>query len=121
MINEILSYLVIIVEFLSAPNYPTLLHYMILGWMVFGIGMCGIIISRQNIINLLMSIELILLGVSINMIAISVFTDNISGQIFSIFILTVAASEAAVGLAILVTYFRQRSSIAVDKLRDMQG
>ena len=83
--------------------------------------MFGIFINRKNVITILMSIELILLSVNINMVAFSAFTGTISGQIFSLFILTVAAAEAAIGLAILVIYFRNRGSIAVEDINVMKG
>ena len=81
----------------------------------------GIFINRKNVIIILMSIELMLLAVNINFIAFSAFLGDISGQIFSLFILTVAAGEAAIGLAILVVYFRNRRSIAVDDISTMRG
>ena len=84
-------------------------------------GVFGIFINRKNVITILMSIELILLSVNINMVAFSAFTGTISGQIFSLFILTVAAAEAAIGLAILVIYFRNRGSIAVEDVNVMKG
>jgi NADH-quinone oxidoreductase subunit K len=84
-------------------------------------GVFGIFINRKNVITILMSIELILLSVNINMVAFSAFTGTISGQIFSLFILTVAAAEAAIGLAILVIYFRNRGSIAVEDINVMKG
>ena len=84
-------------------------------------GVFGIFINRKNVITILMSIELILLSVNINLVAFSAFTGTLSGQIFSLFILTVAAAEVAIGLAILVIYFRNRGSIAVENLNVMKG
>jgi len=81
----------------------------------------GIFINRKNVITILMSIELILLSVSINLVAFSAYSADLSGQIFSLFILTVAAAEAAIGLAILVVYFRNRGSIAVEDINVMKG
>ena len=88
---------------------------------LFVFGVFGIFINRKNVITILMSIELILLSVNINLVAFSAFTGSLSGQIFSLFILTVAAAEAAIGLAILVIYFRNRGSIAVENLNVMKG
>ena len=96
-------------------------HYLTLGAIIFSIGIIGIFLNRKNIIVILMSIELILLSVNINLVAFSAFTGTLSGQIFSLFVLTVAAAEAAIGLAILVIYFRNRGSIAVENLNVMKG
>jgi|TARA_Y100000385_G_scaffold233689_1_gene246625 NADH-quinone oxidoreductase subunit K len=98
-----------------------LAHYLILAAILFTLGIMGIFINRKNVIIILMSIELMLLAVNINFIAFSAFLGDISGQIFSLFILTVAAGEAAIGLAILVVYFRNRRSIAVDDISTMKG
>ena len=98
-----------------------LAHYLILAAILFTLGIMGIFINRKNVIIILMSIELMLLAVNINFIAFSAFLGDISGQIFSLFILTVAAGEAAIGLAILVVYFRNRRSIAVDDISTMRG
>ena len=97
------------------------IHFLILSTSVFAIGFLGIFVNRKNIITILMSIELILLSVNLNLVAFSAFTGTLSGQIFSLFILTVAAAEAAIGLAILVIYFRNRGSIAVENLNVMKG
>ena len=99
----------------------TLSHYLSVSAILFVFGVFGIFINRKNVITILMSIELILLSVNINMAAFSAFTGTISGQIFSLFILTVAAAEAAIGLAILVIYFRNRGSIAVEDINVMKG
>jgi|TARA_B110000444_G_scaffold41203_1_gene37169 NADH-quinone oxidoreductase subunit K len=96
-------------------------HYLVLAAIIFTLGIMGIFINRKNVIIILMSIELMLLAVNINFIAFSAFLGDISGQIFSLFILTVAAGEAAIGLAILVVYFRNRRSIAVDDISTMRG
>ena len=98
-----------------------LAHYLVVAAMLFTIGMAGIIINRKNIIIILMSVELILLAVNINLVAFSVHSGDLTGQVFAIFILTVAAAEAAIGLAILVTYFRNRGSIAVEDINMMKG
>jgi NADH-quinone oxidoreductase subunit K len=98
-----------------------ILHYLVLSSLLFTIGVTGIFLNRKNIITILMSIELILLAVNINFVAFSVKLGDISGQIFTMFILTVAAAEAAIGLAILVVYFRNRGSIAVEDLDLMKG
>lgn len=96
-------------------------HYLILGALLFGIGVAGIFINRKNVIVLLMSIELILLAVNMNFVAFSFFLEDIAGQIFVFFILTVAAAEAAIGLAILVVLFRNRGTINVGDLDTMRG
>ena len=96
-------------------------HYLSLAGVIFLIGIAGIFLNRKNIIVILMSIELILLSVNINMVAFSVYLQNITGQIFTLFILTVAAAEAAIGLAILVVFFRNRGSIQVEDINSMKG
>lgn len=98
-----------------------ILHYLVLACILFTVGVTGIFLNRKNIITLLMSIELILLAVNINFVAFSVMLNDITGQIFTMFILTVAAAEAAIGLAILVIYFRNRGSIAVEDINLMRG
>ena len=96
-------------------------HYLAVAAILFTIGVFGIFVNRKNIIVILMSIELILLAVNINFVAFSVFLNDMVGQIFALFVLTVAAGEAAIGLAILVIYFRNRGTIAVDDVRQMRG
>ena len=96
-------------------------HYLIVAAMVFTIGVFGIFLNRKNVIIILMSIELILLAVNINFVAFSAFLGDLFGQVFVMFVLTVAAAEAAIGLAILVVYFRNRGSIAVDDINMMKG
>src|ERR1700743_2124078 len=96
-------------------------HFLIVAAIMFTIGVLGIFINRRNVIVILMSIELILLAVNINFVAFSVYQHNVVGQIFAMFVLTVAAAEAAVGLAILVTFFRNRGDIAVDDATMMKG
>ena len=98
-----------------------LTHYLAVAAILFTIGVFGIFVNRKNIIVILMSIELILLAVNINLVAFSVYLHNVVGQIFAMFVLTVAAGEAAIGLAILVIYFRNRGTIAVDDVRQMRG
>ena len=99
----------------------TLFHFLTLGALLFTIGVFGIFLNRKNVIVILMSIELMLLAVNINFVAFSAFMNDIHGQVFSMFILTVAAAEAAIGLAILVTFFRARGSIAVDDIAELKG
>jgi NADH-quinone oxidoreductase subunit K len=99
----------------------TLAHYLFLSAVIFTLGVFGIFVNRKNVIVFLMSIELILLSVNINMVAFSVYLQNITGQIFTLFILTVAAAEAAIGLAILVVFFRNRGSIQVEDINSMKG
>ena len=96
-------------------------HYLSVGAILFTLGILGIFLNRKNIIVILMSIELILLAVNINLVAFSVYLHDVVGQIFALFVLTVAAAEAAVGLAILVTFFRNRGDIAVDDASMMKG
>jgi NADH-quinone oxidoreductase subunit K len=91
-------------------------HYLTVAAFLFVIGICGIFLNRKNIITLLMSIELMLLAVNINMVVFSVALQDLVGQVFTVFILTVAAAEAAIGLAILVTFFRNADSIAVEEI-----
>ena len=99
----------------------TLGHYLAVSAALFVLGVLGIFINRKNIIVILMSIELILLSVNINFIAFSAYLHQVHGQIFAMFVLTVAAGEAAIGLAILVIYFRNRGTIAVDGPDMMKG
>ena len=96
-------------------------HYLILAGAVFTIGVVGIFLNRKNVIVILMSIELMLLAVNINFVAFSTYLNDLSGQVFSLFILTVAAAEAAIGLAILVVFFRTKGSIAVEDISSMKG
>ena len=96
-------------------------HYLTVAALLFTIGVCGIILNRKNIIVILMSVELILLSVNVNLVAFSSFLGDLTGQVFSLFILTVAAAEAAIGLAILVTYIRNRGSIAVQDINMKKG
>ena len=96
-------------------------HYLAVAAMLFTIGVFGIFVNRKNIIVILMSVELMLLAVNINLVAFSSYLGNVTGQIFAMFVLTVAAAEAAVGLAILVTFFRNRGDIAVDDASVMKG
>ncbi|WP_353256898.1 NADH-quinone oxidoreductase subunit NuoK [Hyphomonas sp.] len=98
-----------------------LIHFLMLSAALFTVGVVGIFVNRKNIIVILMSIELILLAVNINLVAFSVFTGTIEGQIFAMLVLTVAAAEAAVGLAILVVYFRNRRDISVENVDLMKG
>ena len=99
----------------------TLAHYLFLSAIIFTRGVFGIFVNRKNVIVILMSIELILLSVNINLVAFSVYLQNITGQIFTLFILTVAAAEAAIGLAILVVFFRNKGSIQVEDINSMKG
>jgi NADH-quinone oxidoreductase subunit K len=96
-------------------------HYLIVSAILFCIGTMGVFLNRRSILIILMSIELMLLSVNINFVAFACFYDDLFGQIFSFFVLTVAAAEAAIGLAILVVYYRNRASIQVDKTPLMKG
>jgi NADH-quinone oxidoreductase subunit K len=96
-------------------------HYLVVAAVMFTLGVAGIIVNRKNIIIILMSVELILLSVNINLVAFSAFLNDLTGQVFALFILTVAAAEAAIGLAILVAYYRNRGTIAVEDVNLMKG
>lgn len=99
----------------------SLFHYLILSTALFSLGVAGVLLNRKNLIVLLTSIELILLGVNTNLIAFSNFLQDISGQVFVFFILTVAAAEAAIGLALIVVLFRNKGSISIDALTELKG
>ena len=99
----------------------TIDHFLFLGAILFTIGVLGIFLNKKNVIIILMSIELILLSVNINFVTFSVYLGDLSGQIFAMFILTVAAAEAAIGLAILVVFFRNLGSIEVQKINKLKG
>ena len=101
--------------------YISLNHFLFLGAILFTIGVLGIFLNKKNVIIILMSIELILLSISINFVAFSSYLNDISGQVFVMFILTVAAAEAAIGLAILVVFYRNKSSISVEDINQMKG
>jgi NADH-quinone oxidoreductase subunit K len=96
-------------------------HYLVVAAMIFTLGVFGIFLNRKNVIIILMSIELILLAVNINLVAFSAFLGDMVGQVFALFVLTVAAAEAAIGLAILVVYYRNRGTIAVEDVNLMKG
>ncbi len=96
-------------------------HYLTLAAIIFTIGVVGIFLNRKNVIVILMSIELILLAVNINLVAFSIFINDLTGQIFTLFILTVAAAEAAIGLAIIVVYFRNSETIRVEEIKNLKG
>ena len=96
-------------------------HYLTLGAIIFSLGTLGIFLNRKNVIVILMSIELILLAVNINLVSFSIYLQDISGQIFTMLILTVAAAEAAIGLAIIVSYYRNKGSIRVEEIDEMKG
>ena len=96
-------------------------HFLVVAAILFTIGILGIFVNRRNVIVILMSIELMLLAVNINFVAFSVSQHNLIGQVFAMIILTVAAAEAAIGLAILVVYFRNRGNISVEEINQMKG
>ena len=98
-----------------------LAHYLTVAAILFTLGIFGIFLNRKNVIVILMSIELMLLAVNINLVAFSVHLGDLTGQVFAMFVLTVAAAEAAIGLAILVVYFRNRGTIAVEEINQMKG
>jgi len=98
-----------------------LAHYLVVAAILFTLGIFGIFLNRKNVIIILMSIELMLLAINLNFVAFSAYLGDLSGQVFAMFILTVAAAEAAIGLAILVVYFRNRGSIEVDDINLMKG
>jgi NADH-quinone oxidoreductase subunit K len=99
----------------------TIGHYLTVSAILFMLGVFGIFLNRKNVIVILMSVELILLAVNLNMVAFSAFLNDITGQVFALFILTVAAAEAAIGLAILVVFYRNRGTIAVEDVNMMKG
>ncbi|MBP5855528.1 NADH-quinone oxidoreductase subunit NuoK [Marivibrio halodurans] len=96
-------------------------HYLTVAAILFALGLFGIFLNRRNVIIILMSIELMLLAVNINLVAFSVFLQDLVGQIFAMLVLTVAAAEAAIGLAILVVFYRNRASISVEDINQMKG
>ena len=96
-------------------------HYLVVAAILFTLGVFGIFLNRKNVIVILMSVELILLAVNINLVAFSTHLGDLKGQVFALFVLTVAAAEAAIGLAILVVYFRNRGTIAVEDINRMKG
>ena len=96
-------------------------HYLTLSTIIFSIGIIGIFLNRKNVIIILMAIELILLSVNINLVSFSIFLEDLVGQIFAMFILTVAAAEAAVGLAIIVIYYKNKGSINVEQISSLKG
>ena len=96
-------------------------HYLTLGAIIFSLGTLGIFLNRKNVIVILMSVELILLAVNINLVSFSIYLQDINGQIFTMLILTVAAAEAAIGLAIIVAYYRNKGSIRVEEIDEMKG
>ena len=98
-----------------------LTHYLVVSAILFALGVLGVVANRKNLIVMLMAIELILLSVNLNLVAFSAYLHDLVGQVFAMFVLTVAAGEAAIGLAILVIYFRGRGTIAVDDANRMKG
>ena len=96
-------------------------HYLTLAAIIFAIGIIGIFLNRKNVIIILMSIELILLAVNINFVSFSIYLQNLVGQVFTMFILTVAAAESAVGLAIIVIYYKNKGSINVEQISSLKG
>ena len=98
-----------------------LAHYLTLAAILFTLGVFGIFLNRKNVIIILMSIELMLLAINLNLVAFSAYLGDLAGQVFAMFVLTVAAAEAAIGLAILVVYFRNRGSIEVEDINLMRG
>lgn len=106
---------------MEAVTQLGLFHYLVVAGILFTVGVCGIFLNRKNVITILMSIELMLLAVNINMVAFSAYKQDMTGQVFTMFILTVAAAEAAIGLAILVVHFRKRDSIEIEDMNQMKG
>ena len=98
-----------------------LTHYLVVAAILFALGVLGIVVNRKNLIVMLMAVELILLAVNLNLVAFSAYLHDLVGQVFAMFVLTVAAGEAAIGLAILVIYFRGRGTISVDDVNRMRG
>jgi len=102
-------------------NSISLEHYLILASVLFAIGVTGILLNKKNVINILMSIELMLLAANINFVAFSAYLSDLSGQIASLIILTIAAAEAAIGLAIIVAFFRTKGSITIEDINELKG
>ncbi len=102
-------------------NNVTLEHYIILSCFLFAIGMCGLLLSKRNVISILMSIELMLLAANINFLAFSAFYQDLTGQIATIIILTIAAAEASIGLAIVVNFYRARGTISIEEINKLKG
>jgi len=98
-----------------------IINYLIVNTILFMVGVLGLVLNRKNILIILMSIELMLLAVNLNFVVFSVYLDDILGQMFALFILTIAAAESAIGLAILVVYYRVRGTIAVERVQTMRG
>lgn len=96
-------------------------HFLLLAIAIFSIGLIGVVFNRKSVIHIVLCIELMLLGVNINMLALSAYFQELTGQIFTIFILTVAAAEAAIGLAIIINYYRNKASIDVNEINEMRG
>ena len=101
--------------------YPSINHYLVLATILFTIGLTGIFLNRKNVINILMCFELILLSVNLNFVAFSALWGNLLGQVFVMFILTVAAAEVAVGLTILIVFFRNSGDISINRINQMKG
>lgn len=106
---------------IEAATGIALQQYLTLGAVLFTLGVFGIFLNRKNVIIILMSVELMLLAVNINLVSFSAYLNDITGQVYALLVLTVAAAEAAIGLAIVVVYFRNRGSIAVDDINSMRG
>ena len=119
LVGQVYALLVLTVA--AAEAAIGLAHYLTVAAVLFTLGIFGIFLNRKNVIIILMSIELMLLAVSINLVAFSVFLNDLVGQAFAMFVLTVAAAEAAIGLAVLVVYFRNRGTIAVEDINMMKG
>jgi len=96
-------------------------HYLTLAAVIFTIGIVGVFLNRKNVIIILMSIELILLAVNINLVSFSIYLQDLTGQVFAMFILTVAAAEAAIGLAIIVVYYRNKGTIRIEEIKSLKG
>ena len=98
-----------------------LIHYLTVNTILFTIGVLGLVLNRKNILIVLMSVELILLSINLNFVVFSVYLDDLFGQMFALFVLSIAAAESAIGLAILVSYYRVRGTVAVEKIQTMRG
>jgi len=98
-----------------------LIHYLTVNTILFTIGILGLVLNRKNILIVLMSVELILLSINMNFIVFSVYLDDLFGQMFALFVLSIAAAESAIGLAILVSYYRVRGTVAVERIQTMRG
>ncbi len=108
-------------ESMNLVGSISIFNFIVLGALMFTIGVCGLFINKKSVITILMSIELMLLAVNINFVAFSIHLNDLAGQVFTVMVLTIAAAEAAIGLAILVVYYRSRNTINIEEINQMRG